>query len=71
MGNKSDFRPEQRQVTSADGKKLAEELGSAFIEASARYNENVTKAFEAMMVEIEKGEETGQAKAGDQKCAVM
>jgi Ras family protein len=27
VGNKSDLRPEQRQVSLADGKKLAEELG--------------------------------------------
>ncbi|QIW98988.1 hypothetical protein AMS68_004506 [Peltaster fructicola] len=71
VGNKSDFRPEQRQVSLADGKKLAEELGSAFIEASARYNENVAKAFDAMIAEIEKGEESGQAKTNGDKCAVM
>ena len=56
VGNKYDLRPEQRQVTLADGKKLAEELGCGFTEASARYNENVGKAFEGMIAEIEKGQ---------------
>ena len=71
VGNKSDLRPEQRQVTLADGKKLAEELGCGFTEASARYNENVGKAFEGMFAEIEKGQEAGQPKEGNGKCAVM
>ena len=71
VGNKSDLRPEQRQVTLADGKKLAEELGCGFTEASARYNENVGKAFEGMIAEIEKGQEAGQPKEGNAKCSVM
>lgn len=71
VGNKSDLRPEQRQVSLADGKKLAEELGCGYTEASARYNENVSKAFEGMIAEIEKGQEAGQPKEGNSKCAVM
>lgn len=69
--NKSDLRPEQRQVSLADGRKLAEELGCGFVEASARYNENVGKAFEGMIGEIEKGQEAGQPKEGNSKCSVM
>ena len=71
VANKSDLRPEQRQVTAADGKKLAAELGCGFTEASARYNENVGKAFEGMIAEIEKGQEAGQPKEGNSKCSVM
>ncbi|KAI7524840.1 GTP-binding protein, partial [Hortaea werneckii] len=71
VGNKSDLRPEQRQVQTPDGKKLAEELGCGFVEASARYNENVNKAFEGMVGEIEKGQEAGQPKEGNTKCAVI
>ena len=70
VGNKSDLRPEQRQVKAEDGKKLAEELQCGWVEASARYNENVAKAFEGMVAEIEKGQENGQPKEG-QKCVVM
>ena len=71
VGNKSDFRAEQRQVSAADGKKLADELGCGFVEASARYNENVAKAFETMIVEIERGQEAGQPKEGNAKCILM
>jgi Ras homolog enriched in brain len=71
VANKSDLRPEQRQVSAADGKKLADELGCGFVEASARYNENVAKAFEGMVAEIEKGQEAGQPKEGNSKCTVM
>jgi Ras homolog enriched in brain len=71
VGNKSDLRPEQRQVQLADGKKLAEELGCGFVEASARYNENVAKSFEGMIAEIEKGQEAGQPKDGNSKCVLM
>lgn len=71
VANKSDLRPEQRQVSAADGAKLAQELGCGFVEASARYNENVSKAFEGMVAEIEKGQEAGQPKEGNSKCGVM
>lgn len=71
VANKSDLRPEQRVVRAEDGRKLAEELGCAHVEASARYNENVNKAFEGMLAEIEKGQEAGQPKEGNPKCAVM
>merc|ERR1711879_810265 len=64
VGNKSDLRPEQRQVKPEDGRKLAEELNCGWTEASARFNENVGKAFEGMVAEIEKGQEAGQPKEG-------
>jgi len=71
VANKSDLRPEQRQVSSADGKKLSEELGCGFVEVSAKFNTNVAKAFEGMVAEIEKGQEAGQPKEGNSKCSVM
>ncbi|KAK0806431.1 GTP-binding protein [Friedmanniomyces endolithicus] len=71
VANKSDLRPEQRQVSAADGRKLAEELDCGFVEASPRYNENVTKAFEGMIAVIEKGQEAGQPKDGNSKCGIM
>ena len=70
VGNKSDLRPEQRQVKAEDGRKLAEELNCGWTEASARFNENVGKAFEGMVAEIEKGQEAGQPKEG-KNCIVM
>ena len=70
VGNKSDLRPEQLQVKAEDGRKLAEELQCGWTEASARYNENVNKAFEGMIAEVEKGQENGQPKEG-KNCIVM
>ncbi|KAJ4353796.1 GTP-binding protein [Didymosphaeria variabile] len=68
--NKSDLRPEQRQVTADDGKALSTELNCGWTEASARYNENVQKAFELMIGEIEKSQNPGEP-AGGSKCHVM
>ncbi|GAB7362075.1 hypothetical protein MBLNU230_g2109t1 [Neophaeotheca triangularis] len=70
VGNKSDM-DKQRQISRADGKKLADELGCAFVETSARSNEHVNEAFTGMIAEIEKGQEAGQPKEGNSKCAVM
>lgn len=70
VGNKSDLRPEQRQVTADQGKALAERFKCAFTEASARYNENVTKGFELMIEQIEKGENPNEP-SGDSKCILM
>lgn len=70
VGNKSDLRPEQRQVSHDDGKKLAEKLGCAWTEASARYDVCVAKAFELLIEEIEKSQNPN-APADNGKCAVM
>ncbi|TVY58662.1 GTP-binding protein rhb1 [Lachnellula cervina] len=70
VGNKSDLRPEQRQVTPEAGKKQAEEFTCAWTEASARYNENVTKAFELMIGQIEKLQNPNEPTGGN-KCQVM
>jgi GTPase SAR1 family protein len=70
VGNKSDLRPEQRQVTAEDGKKLAEQYSCAWTEASARYNENVTKAFELIIGQIEKSQNPNEPTGGN-KCSVM
>jgi Ras family protein len=56
VGNKSDLRPDQRQVKVVDGHKVQEKLGCAWTEASARYNENVATAFELLIAEIEKAQ---------------
>ncbi|KAH7087810.1 rheb small monomeric GTPase RhbA [Paraphoma chrysanthemicola] len=70
VGNKSDLRPEQRQVTPEDGKALAEEFKCAWTEASARYNENVQKAFELLVGEVERSQNPSEP-AGGSKCIVM
>ncbi|KAK1760733.1 GTP-binding protein rhb1 [Echria macrotheca] len=70
VGNKSDLRPEQRQVTPEEGKALADKYGCAWTEASARYGENVSKAFELLIGEIEKSQNPNEPAAGG-KCLVM
>ena len=70
VGNKADLRPEQRQVSKDDGRALGDAFKCAWTEASARYNENVTKAFELMIGEIEKSQNPAEP-AGGSKCAVM
>lgn len=71
VGNKSDLRPEQRQVTVEQGKKLADEFKCAYTEASARYNENVTKAFELMIGQIEKSTNPNEPTGDGKGCEVM
>lgn len=70
MGNKSDLRPEQRQVSQDDGRRLSEKFNCAWTEASARYNENVAKAFELLIAQIEKSQNPAEATSGG-KCDVM
>jgi Ras family protein len=70
VGNKSDLRPEQRQVSQEDGHKLKEKFKCEWTEASARYNENVSKAFELLIEEIEKSQNPNEAANGG-KCDIM
>ncbi|KAI9790376.1 MAG: GTP-binding protein [Peltula sp. TS41687] len=70
VGNKSDLRPEQRQVTTEEGRQLGAEMRCGWTEASARYNENVNKAFELMIAEIEKAQNPSEPTGGN-KCEVM
>jgi len=56
IGNKSDLHL-QREVTFEETQKIAKEWNCANIEASAKHNANIAKAFELMLGEIEKGEE--------------
>ncbi|KAI9797539.1 MAG: GTP-binding protein [Piccolia ochrophora] len=70
VGNKSDLRPEQRQVSAEDGKQISTEFKCAWTEGSARYNENVAKAFELMIAEVEKAQNPGEP-SGGKGCSIM
>lgn len=70
VGNKSDLRPDVRQVTEEEGKKLEEEFNCAWTEASARLDENVSKAFDLIIAEVEKSQNPTQPTTGS-KCIVM
>lgn len=70
VGNKCDLRPEQRQVTADEGRAVADKYKCAWTEASARYNENVAKAFELLIGEVEKSQNPGEPSDGG-KCVLM
>lgn len=70
VGNKSDLKPEQRQVPAEDGRQMADEFKCGFTEASARLNNNVSIAFENMIAEIEKAQDPSKPTGGN-KCRVM
>ena len=70
VGNKSDVRPDQRQVTKEAGQKLATEFKCGWTETSARYDENVSRAFETVIAEVEQSQNPNEP-AGGGKCAVM
>lgn len=70
VGNKSDLRPEQRQVSPEEGKKLSEKFQCGWTEASARYNQNVGRAFELLIGEIEKSQSPGEPPAKS-NCLLM
>jgi Ras homolog enriched in brain len=70
VGNKSDLRPEQRQVSLGEGRQLGEEFHCPFTEASARLDYNVGKAFEMIIEEIEKSQNESQSTESN-KCILM
>ena len=53
VANKVDLHP-QRQVSTEEGQKLAKEWNCAFIETSAKHNQNISRIFDQMLNEIEK-----------------
>ena len=70
VGNKCDLRPEQRLIEKEQGRALSEEFKCPWTEASARYNENVVKAFEMMIAEIDKSQNPSEPPGGN-KCTMM
>lgn len=63
VGNKCDLHM-QRQVPDTEGQELAKSLDSAFIECSARHNENIAKAFELLIREIDRKENNNSESGG-------
>jgi Ras homolog enriched in brain len=53
VGNKKDLIYE-RQVSTEDGKALAQKWGCRFVETSARHNENISEVFTLLIEEIQK-----------------
>ncbi|KAL5032765.1 GTP-binding protein [Batrachochytrium dendrobatidis] len=65
VANKVDLHA-QRQVTTEEARALSTEWSCAFIETSAKHNQNIVKVFDLMLAEIEKvrGEGEPEKKAG-------
>jgi Ras family protein len=53
VANKVDLHA-QRQVSTEEGKKAAQDWKCAFIETSAKHNQNISRVFDQMLGEIEK-----------------
>jgi len=70
VGQKRDLSRYRRQVSEKEGQDLAQSVGSAWIETSARNNENVAQVFELCLNEIEKSRR-GAAQPQQSKCLVM
>ena len=70
VGNKSDLKSDLRQVSFEEGRKIGEEFNCAWTEASARQNDNVVKAFDLIIGEVEKSQNPSQPSGGG-RCSVM
>jgi len=70
VGNKSDLKSDLRQVSFEEGRKIGEEFNCAWTEASARQNDNVVKAFDLVIGEVEKSQNPNQPSGGG-RCSVM
>lgn len=68
VGNKSDLE-DARQVTIEEGKAKAEELGTGFIETSAKTDNNVLEAFQSLvrLINTWREEHPGKDPQGKQK----
>ncbi|EON66572.1 hypothetical protein W97_05817 [Coniosporium apollinis CBS 100218] len=73
VANKRDLRPEQKVLTEKDAEFLEKklELECPVIECSARLDENVNKAFEQLIMVIERGPKKPAEPAGGGKCLTM
>jgi GTPase SAR1 family protein len=69
IGNKADLPSSQHAVTAAEGQALGKEMSVPWIEASARTSDNVNKAFELVIGEIEKLENGEEPKKDG--CRIM
>ncbi|PWN90682.1 hypothetical protein FA10DRAFT_241559 [Acaromyces ingoldii] len=70
VGQKSDLHV-QRQVSEEEGQELANQLKCAWVEVSARHNQNVAKVFELMLGETERGTTEGGPEPQSSKCTIV
>ncbi|KAF9569067.1 rheb small monomeric GTPase RhbA [Agrocybe pediades] len=55
VGSKTDLLESSRQVSSTEGAQLAKQNHAAWVETSAKSNNNISEVFELCIAEIEKG----------------
>ncbi|KAF7723962.1 GTP-binding protein [Apophysomyces ossiformis] len=67
VANKTDLDV-QREVSTAEGQALAQELQALFIETSAKRNENINKLFDILLQDINRRNEPPEPKGG---CVLM
>lgn len=72
VANKVDLHP-QRQVSSEEGQKLAQEWNCAFIETSAKHNQNISRIFDQMLNEIEKNNSSNgsDSQSASSSCIIL
>eukprot|EP00824_Muranothrix_gubernata_P016662 TRINITY_DN34349_c0_g1_i1.p1 TRINITY_DN34349_c0_g1~~TRINITY_DN34349_c0_g1_i1.p1 ORF type:complete len:254 (-),score=32.03 TRINITY_DN34349_c0_g1_i1:29-790(-) len=71
VGNKVDLAPADRQVSFEEGEALAAKWGCAFVECSAKNNDNVDKAFFKVVDEIERLTTTPEDQVNNTCCAIL
>jgi len=70
VGSKTDLHS-SRQVAPGEGEELAKQNKAAWVETSAKNNENVSKVFEMCLAEIEKGKPSAQVEPQARPCTIM
>lgn len=65
VGNKTDLHME-RNISTQQGKQLADSWGATFVESSAKQNESVEEIFKAVLQLID-----GNPQLKDEKCAIL
>ncbi|TIA90055.1 hypothetical protein E3P99_01765 [Wallemia hederae] len=71
IGQKSDL-VQQRVVDREEAEQMSKQLNASYVEVSAAANENVAKAFESMLAEIESRNVPPSGEGGSQgKCAIQ
>jgi Ras family protein len=63
-----DMQKDNRQVTLDDVRLLANEWGCAFVESSAKNNQNISRIFELAIIEVEK---ISNPESQQKSCMVM
>jgi len=70
VGNKTDLIYE-RVISSEEGKALAQKWGCAFVETSAKHNENISEIFQNLLGEIQKSDGDAATNSGSSSGCIL